>query len=315
MRRASGCGTEGVGMIANRTGWAVLCLGLLVGRGVGQPMAAPSPPPPGGPVAPSGQVLGAVGGPALDTLTATPATGGIPGAVYSPWAGGGGGSGPVTFENYLRTGPTLLTGGAELTAVLKTFGWNVQGGARTLFFNEPGDAAWVLDLGLGFTFNDGRRDTRRTQAFTEGDYPLNAQGGVDTTQPRLPDVLTTVSVLGLRRTSFNYAVGRDYFLNGPGVVGQEGFGNVRFGWDVGGRWGTTSLGYRPDGDPTGFRRRQDVYHGLSLGTQFSWEKPMGSWTFFCGGRLEWSYYWMNILPPQDADVRDLNLLMTFGVRF
>jgi hypothetical protein len=309
-------------MSANRTGWVVLCLAVVVGRATAQPTAAPVPPasvaqpgsvmmPPGGAI-PSADLTGV---PALDTLTTPPMVPAVPGAVYSPWAGGGGGSGPVSYEGYLRTGPTLLTGGGELTAVLKTFGWNVQGGARTLFFNEPGDAAWVLDLGIGFTFNDGRRDTRRAEAFTEGDFPAAANNNPDTTQPRLPDVLTTVSVLGLRRTSLNFAIGRDYFLNGPGAVGQGTFGNLRFGWDVGGRWGTASLGYRPDGDPGGFRRRQDVYHGLFLGTQYTWEKPMGAWTWFCGGRLEWSYYWTNMLPPRDGDFRDANFLMMFGVRF
>jgi hypothetical protein len=232
----------------------------------------------------------------------------------------------VSYEGYLRTGPAIVANGGAITDVIKT-GWNVQGGARTLFFNITGDAAWVLDLGIGFTQNRGRREEVPIQAFTEGVFPqavdsngnprfdADGQPIENTSLPRLPDVLTTVSVLGLRRTSLNFAIGRDYFLNGPGVVGMASGSNMRFGWDVGGRWGTTSLGYRPQDDPTGFRRRQDVYHGLFLGSQFNWERPFGSWTMIIGGRVEWSYYWMNILPPQNSNFRDVNLLMMFALRY
>lgn len=264
----------------------------------------------------SGVPLGAVPA-SVDTLTAPVTQPGLPGAVYSPWCGDSpvgsacngpvGANGAVSYEGYVRTGPSLIGGGGELSAILKT-GWNVQVGSRTLFFNTPGDAAWVLDLGLGYTRNRGQRLERTTQAFivSDPDAQTGARGG---------DVLVELGIRGLSRSSLNFAVGRDYFLNGPGVVGQEGFGNIRVGWDVGGRWGTTSIDLEPVDDPGGYRRRQDVYHGLFLGTQLNWEKPVGGWTFLIGGRVEWSYYWMNILPPRDGDFRDINILMMFGVRF
>ncbi len=254
---------------------------------------------------------------AVDTLSGAamlpPAPAVVPGAVYSPWVGdnpaGGccgpvGANGPVTYEGYFRTGVSLLSGGGAMTAVTKTFGWNVQGGSRSLFFNPTGDAAWVLDLGLGFTANAGRGASRPININTDA-VKFGTAGG-----------LFPVGVLEVRRTSLNFGVGRDYFLNGPGVVGSEpGYGNFRTGWDIGGRWGTSSVGFEPFGDPDGYRRRQSIFHGLYLAGQSTWELPMGSWTFYLGGRVEWGYYWANMIPPNDGDFREVNILLTTGIRF
>lgn len=240
--------------------------------------------------------------------------GGVPGAVYSPWVGSSlagaccgplGANGPVTYEVYVRTGPSLITGGGELKDLLKTLGWNATGGSRTLFFNPSGDSAWAVDLGIGFTRNDGNLLSRTTNVDRS-----QLKGGV----PSQTD-LFSVGVTGMNRTSLNFGFGRDYFLNGPGVVGLETYGNTRFGWDIGGKWGTSSIDLVPENEPNGYRRRHSVYHGLSLASHYNWEIPMKSWTFIVGARVEWSYYWMNLIPPQDSDIRDVNLLMMFGVRF
>ncbi len=251
---------------------------------------------------------------AVDTLTGVPPVpAAVPGAVYSPWVGdnpaGGccgpvGANGPVTYEGYFRTGVSLLSGGGAMTSVAKTFGWNVQGGSRSLFFNPTGDAAWVLDLGIGYTANAGRGAERPINILTNS---VKFGGG---------DGVFPAGVREVRRTSLNFAIGRDYFLNGPGVVGSEpGYGNFRTGWDVGGRWGTSSVGFEPFGDPDGYRRRQSIFHGLYLAGNATWEKPMGSWTFYLGGRVEWGYYWANMLPPNDGDFREVNILLMTGVRF
>ncbi len=260
--------------------------------------------------------------PAMDSLTQPIVPDGRPGTIYSPWVDGqgvGGMHGPVTYEPYLATGPSILFGGGELRQILKTGGWTVEGGVRTLLFESSRDRAWVLNLGLSFTQHDGRGFDRTANAFTRGDFPsvTNQQGQQvqDSSQPRLPDVLTNVAAIRLNRTSLNYGLGRDYFLNGPGTVPEETFGNIRAGWDFGGRYGTASLSYIPEGDPTGYRRRQDVYHGIYLGGQVNWEKPFRSWTLLIGGRLEYSSNWLNVLPPQTSNLQDLNLKMLFGVRF
>lgn len=337
-------------MIANRILASAACVPLLAALAVGQSYTAPPPPnalttaegtskPFGNSwPAPTALFPGKGGGvrpasatelqphatmPAvpssMDTLTGVPTVppvpNAVPGAVYSPWCGdcpaGGcagpvGANGPVTYEGYLRTGVSLMAGGGELTAVTKTFGWNVQGGTRTLFFNPAGDAAWVLDLGLGFTANAGRGASR----------PLNFEVGAEARGGGLNRETFAVGVREFRRTSFNFGIGRDFFLNGPGAVGCEpGYGNFRVGWDVGGRWGTSRVELEPFGDPGGFRHRQDVYHGLYGAGQATWEQPLGGWTFYLGGRAEWGYYWTNMIPPNDGDFRDVNLLLLMGVRF
>jgi hypothetical protein len=240
--------------------------------------------------------------------------GGVPGAVYSPWVGGDpaggccgpvGANGPVTYESYIRTGVSLLSGGGELKNIMETYGWNVTGGARTLFFDPAGDSAWAIDFGIGYTRNTGRGLSRTTNIELS-----QLKGGI----PAQTDQFAFGSN-GMNRTSFNFGLGRDYFLNGPGVVGMESYGNTRLGWDIGGKYGTSSIDLIPENEPNGYRRRQAVYHGLTLGSHYTWEIPMRSWTFVVGGRVEWSYYWMNMIPPQDSDIRDVNILMMFGVRF
>ncbi|MCU0703951.1 MAG: hypothetical protein MUF18_08250 [Fimbriiglobus sp.] len=339
-------------MIAKRLLASAACVPLLAAAAVGQSFTAPPPTPqlaspagssqPFGPSWPAptallpGKSVGvrpasAIDVPALptapsptDTLvgsgvpslpTLPTVADAVPGAVYSPWCGdtpaGGcygpvGANGPVTYEPYLRTGVSLISGGGTMAAVTKTFGWNFQGGARSLFFNPTGDAAWVFDLGLSHTNHRGRGAAN----------PLNIEVGAVKFGGGLNRDLFAVGLTELRRTSFNFGLGRDYFLNGPGVVGQEpGYGNFRAGWDIGGRWGTASADFEPFGDPGGNRRRQDVFHGLYLGGQGTWERPMGAWTFYIGGRIEWGYYWTDMIPPNDGDFRDVNLLLVGGVRF
>ncbi len=241
----------------------------------------------------------------------------VPGAVYSPWVGdqfaGGccgpvGANGPTTFEPYFRTGPNLLTGGGTMTAVAKTFGWTFQAGTRSLLFDPASDAAWVIDINIGHTVNEGR-GLSRPVAINRDAVKF---GG-----PGFPGSTTfDAGVTGFRRTSFNFGIGRDYWHNGPGGVSPENqFGNLRTGWDVGGRWGTGSVDFEPGLEPDGYRRRQKVYHALYLGAQATWEQPMGAWTPFVGMRAEWSYNWTNFLPPNDGDFRDMNLMLTVGFRF
>ena len=332
-------------MTANRLLASVACLPLLAAAVAGQ-TSFTAPPPPGlvsakpdatGWPAPTSlfpgkgsgvrlaaetQVVPPVVAPPLptpvDTLTGPPlpaVPNAVPGAVYSPWCGdlpaGGccgpvGAHGPVSYDIYVRTGPSLITGGGTMSAALKTFGWNIQGGGRTLFFNADGDAAWALDFGVGHTNNEGRNMSRPVTLLSSA-----VKFGGPGDQPTFD-----AGVQQVRRTSFNFGIGRDYFLNGPGAVLPDNcYPNFRLGWDVGGRWGTASVDLEPFLEPGGYRRLHDVYHGLYLAGQGTWDQPMGAWTFFLGGRVEWGYYWTNLLPPNDGDFRDVNLLLLVGVRF
>ncbi len=236
----------------------------------------------------------------------------IPGAVYSPWCGdrpagsdGVGGNGSVTYENYLRTGPSILGEAGGFNGALQRTGWVVQTGARTLFFNPTSDAAWTLDLGLGYTFNRGNRLAN----------PINVSANSLKGSNPSNNFTLPLGIRSMNRTSLNFGLGRDWFLNGPGNVGQAPESNWRFGTDVGGRWGTASVGFEPQTDPEGYRRRQGVYHGVYLGTHLDWERNFGGWIFFAGIRAEYSYNWTNLIPPQDGNIQDINIMMTFGVRF
>lgn len=277
------------------------------------------PPPPASPGVGSGyaappQSPGS-GGPTA-VLTAPP--GAVPpGVVPSPWCGpvpaGAaccgpvGANGPVTYELYTRTGPSLIVGGsADLTAATHT-GWMVAGGGRTLLFNTPGTAAWVLDLGISYAYNGGNA-ARILNVFSPA--PRNAQG-----QLTGPDVNSPFTLRSLRRSNFNYAVGRDWFLNGPGTVGRECSWNSRIGFDVGGRWGTNHVDLIPVANPAGYLRRQGVSESVFVGLNWTWDVPMGAWILFAGGRAEWGYTWTNLIPPSDGNIQDVNLLGTIGVRF
>lgn len=234
----------------------------------------------------------------------------VPGAVYSPWVGASpagvmSGHGPVTYEGYVRTGPSFNIGGGELSAILD-HGWMTAGGGRTLFFNASNDAAWVLDLGVSFTRNFAPGLNRRTQVLAS-----ELRAGDPANNFTIP-----VGVKAVRRTSFNFGVGRDWWMYGPGTVGgSPGFGNWRGGFDVGGRWGSSSIDFEPQDDPGGFRHRQAVYHGVYVGSTLNWEQQFGAVILQAGIRAEWGYDWMNLLPPQTSDLQSFNALMVFGLRY
>jgi hypothetical protein len=314
-------------MAAQRIRLGVVLAGVLVGASAalgqtGPGSAAPLPPPPppslgsGTPYLAPQTAVGAAGPTA--TLTAPPGTAAAvpPGSVTSPWCGSApagagccgpvGANGPVTYELYARTGPDLVVGGGNVFVGALHTGWNVTGGGRSLFFNPTGDAAWYLDLGLGFTYNRGADRVINVFSPAPRDSSGNLQG---------PDEIHPFRVRDLYRTTFNYALGRYWWLNGPGYVGAESDWNSRAGLDVGGRWGTNHVNLVPVADPTNFLHRGGVSHGFFLGASWDWEKPMGGWLLFGGVRAEWGHTWMNLVPPQDGNLQDVTLLMTVGWRF
>ena len=265
-----------------------------------------APIPPGGAAGESDPV---------GTLTAPP---GLPAGSYaSPWfstdgpgcAGPIGGHGSVDYEVYWRTGPSFAFGSGAFTDRLH-MGWNVGGGGRSLFFNKAGDAAWAVDLGLSYTYNRGSNDDLvdaflRRQPITGFNNQIIPQA----------DSFQTVRIRGLHRTSFNFGVGRDWFVWGNGQPGAEEGWNLRVGSDVGGRWGTAHVDLVPFNEVGGYSRRQKVFHGFYLGFHSNIEVPMGGWIWFAGTRVEYGYDWMDILPPLKGDVQNANLLFTGGVRY
>ncbi|MCZ2341506.1 MAG: hypothetical protein LC104_06880 [Bacteroidales bacterium] len=258
---------------------------------------------------------------ATDTLTAPAtlptATAFPPGTVCSPWAGGMpagsacdgpvGANGPLTYELYGITGPSLPVAGGDFVGAIRT-GWGVGGGARSLWFNPTGDRAWVLDLGLSYYYNPGRSQ-RIYDVYTPS--PADTQTG----NPTAPDALHPYSIRGLYRTSFNFALGRDWYLSGPAFLGAAQGQNWRVGAEVGGRWGTAHVDLIPVEDNTSYLRKHDVYHGVFIDVHGDYEREIGTCIVFAGLRAQWGYNWMDLMPPQDGDLQDVNFLMTFGIRY
>ena len=263
-----------------------------------------APVPPGGAAGESDPVA---------TLTNSPSV--PPGAYASPWYTDGpgcgpiGGHGPVAYDVYWRSGPSFALGSGEFTDRLH-MGWMVGIGAKSLFFNQSGDAAWTFDLGLSYTYNRGSNDDLLNLSLRQPDAQgLNNQAIVRR------DTFEVTRVRGLHRTSFNFGIGRDWFSWGSGVPGGEEGWNFRFGTDVGGRWGTAHVDLVPFFEEGGYNRRQKVFHGTYIGFHSNCEVPMGGWILFLGSRVEWGYDWMNIVPPIKGDVQSVNLLLTGGVRY
>ncbi|MBA4187824.1 MAG: hypothetical protein C0467_07380 [Planctomycetaceae bacterium] len=187
----------------------------------------------------------------------------------------------------------------------------VGGGGRSLFFNPEHDAAWAVDLGLSYQFNRGSVGNFTTLELRQ--VPIT----IGNTQIPRPDILAPLAIRGLSRTNFNYGVGRDWWYRGPGTVGLENGMNFRLGGTVGGRWGTAHIDLVPqdiaaNGD---YARRQGVTHGLFLESHATVEVPMGAWILFGGLRTEWSYDWMNLIPPLQGNLHNINVLLTAGIRF
>jgi hypothetical protein len=284
-----------------------------------QPSTSPANPDPLPTPAAVADRLGALTG---QPIPAGPGTGPLPpGAYASPWrmtdapgcCGPLGLNGPVHYEVYARTGVNLVFGNGPFTDRLNP-GWVIAGGGRSLFFNTGMDAAWAIDLGLSYQHNRGElRDP--TNLFIRQNPTQNPVTGQRQDQP---DLLLLTRIRALHRTAFNFALGREWFVWGPGVPGCEAGWNLRYGVDVGGRWGTMHVDLRPladDGSAEFYARRQNVFHGLFLGAHATVEVPMGGWIWFGGLRTQYVYDWSNVVPPLNGDVQNVDLLLTAGVRF
>jgi hypothetical protein len=213
-------------------------------------------------------------------------------------------SGPILLETYFRTGPEFTVGGGVFNNVLQT-GWNVCGGARSLFFNPAADQAWVVDLGVSNThYNSNNRDAN-IQLFN---LPyLDRSGafgfGVNKTIKRDP----VVGIIALNTTFVNLSGGKEYYLRGDAFNKENSW---RIGGDVGGRYGTGK------GEFVGFPNLKDTIGGVFLSLHSDLQIPFGKVNLIAGLRLEWDYIWNGVLQSQNnSDLSNISLLYNGGIQF
>lgn len=200
-----------------------------------------------------------------------------------------GGHGPIGQEVYFRVGASFPLGNALIARGLNT-GWVVHGGGRSQFFDASGDAAWVLDGHLFYAYN-------------------NAAGEDFATVRGEPQ-----TVRALHRSGVGLGIGRDYFLAGPGFVGGMWDANLRYGWDVGGRWGAGHVDLNPFLRPGQYARNYDVFGQPYFGLNATLEIPVGGYTTILGGRLEYNYNFSDLLPKQGSFQEVVGMFMC-GVRY
>jgi hypothetical protein len=209
-----------------------------------------------------------------------------------------GADGRVGYDVYTYSGVNFVFG-PGLPARLSP-GWTVGGGARTLFFDATHTTAWTVDLGLSYTHNAA---------------PSHSTDFLFLRRSTGPDQFAPAAIRELHRESFNFNLGRDWWLWGAGNTGGCQGTNLRVGGWLGGRWGSAHVDQIPLDEVMGYSRRQNVFLGVVLGGHATVDVPMGGWILSSGVRVEYGYDWMNIVPPLQGNLNNINIQLTVGVRY
>jgi hypothetical protein len=240
-----------------------------------------------------------------------------PGSYPSPYYTDGpgccgplGADGRIGYELYAYTGVNIVFG--EGLPQFLNAGWMTGGGARTLFFDATHTTAWTFDLGASYTYNRGKGRDEPTFLFLRTPAVQDQFTGVLTPQP---DRFVFTAIRGVHRTSFNFALGRDWWLWGAGNTGGCVERNARVGGWVGGRYGTSHVDQVPLDEIDGYSRRQNVFHGVYVGAHATFDVPMGGWIWFGGMRVEYGHDWTNLTPPLEGNIHNVNILLTAGFRY
>ncbi|MFO0937200.1 MAG: hypothetical protein U0798_11880 [Gemmataceae bacterium] len=328
-------------MTASRIGFGLLLSIWAVGTSTAQtPLfrSTPLPPPPGEArqsVTPmtASQVLAGDGDKAVSPMSTLQGPSLPPGSVESPWSGevqaGGynlpvGANGPITYELNGISGMSFPVLGGVLNNRL-VMGWTVGFDGRTLFYNRNHDSAWVLSVGYSYIFNKGQNEVDNampiaTPRQVQQTNPLTGQpvfdGNGNPVLVRSPiDGLANYTLNSMHRQYFNFGIGHDWWLNGPSTTGNEQSTNWRFSTEIGGRWGTGHVNLVPVNDPTNYLRKSGIIHAMYIGSGLGWERPFGNVVVYGGMNFQWTYNWMNLVPPQDGNLQDFNILFNGGIRF
>jgi hypothetical protein len=210
-----------------------------------------------------------------------------------------GGNGPILYELFLRTGPSLDISGGFLKNSLAA-GWMVEGGGRSLFFNPDHDRAWTIELALSHVYNNGNRPDFQT-AIIEQPQGATAPGPV------------LVSVGSLQRTDINVGGGAEWWL-----IGQSGSCKPCWwvGADAGFRYGVSRLDLHQNVNPgITFTRTEGINSGpyIAAHSDVSWQ--CGYCQYILGVRAEWDKSYMSMLPLVNCNIEDVNFLLNFAVRY
>ena len=132
-----------------------------------------------------------------------------------------GSNGPIRVELFTNTGRSRVDG--ELIAHSLDTGWLVEGGGRTLFFNQDATATWNIDLGLSYVWNHGAHPLQTP--FPARTVTTTDEFGI-TTESIVSDKVTVDNVY---RTYVSIGGGREWYLMGSDggcgsnwVVGVDG---------------------------------------------------------------------------------------------
>jgi hypothetical protein len=213
-------------------------------------------------------------------------------------------SGPILLETYFRTGPEFTVGGGNYNSVLQT-GWNIGGGARSLFFNADADQAWVVDLGISNTHYNSNNREQNIQLFNLPYLDRSGEFGIGVN--RSITLNPTVGIISLNTTFVNLSGGKEYYLRGDAFNKDNSW---RIGGDVGGRYGSAKTEF------VGFPNLKDTVGAVFLSIHSDLQIPFGKVNLIAGLRLEWDYIWSDILQSQNnSDLSNISLLYNGGIQF
>ena len=207
--------------------------------------------------------------------------------------------GAISYEVYFNSGPSIPLGTGTVLSRNCDVGLTIEGGFRTLFFNNDNTRAWFVDIGGVSSWNSGGA-TAPKELFTLNVLVPDATTG-QMTRANIVD-----SIRSVNRTFLNAGLGREWFWGGDGTSTT---GHWRAGVDAGGRYGTESMTFDLE-----LKHRTDVIGGAYVGGHVNYEFPWYDLLVQVGVRVEYAYTWSDIL-QRSTDMNELNLLFTAGIRF
>ncbi len=207
---------------------------------------------------------------------------------------------PMMVELYLRSGVSVPVGGTLLGRELDA-GWRIDGGGRTLWFNQETTKAWTVDVGIVNVYNGARGFQQTPLSVLQTDPTTGTAKRVNFGEGGLPGV----TIRGLNRTMVGTGIGREYYLWAPANAPGN---HWRIGFDFGGRYGTEKMDYHE------IKHRTRVLENGYVAGHTDLEWSCGHCIYFTGARCEWDYT-ANTIMQRQSDFQDISALITLGVRW